>query len=835
MRKKHFYAKNITILAFLLLQITVILTSCEFFVKFYDNGKSAVTEHVHIEELVPGVRATCMDPGRTDATRCAVCGVYLKSAQVINPVEHTVRILRAIEGTCTREGLTEGSHCEECGLIFVEQELTGYVHEVVKDEAVLPTCTIPGKTDGSHCKLCGAVIEEQKEIPAAHKLPLSQEKLSKCVTVDSVYIANCTVCGIEVKQKYTSLPEHCAVAVPELAATCGTTGKTAGEECMHCGKALSGREKIDITTETHSFDGGKCTVCGIDGDSTVGLYYEVVEGKYAVLRSFSRVTAEKAVISSSFMGYPVKYIDCSGGSVNNEYIKELVIPEGISEIREHSFSVMPNLSKVSLPSTLEKIGEYAFFADSKLSDVILPDGLYDIGDFAFSRTGITSLTIPKSVTAMSQTAFSMCEKLSSVTVSEENPRFASLGNLVIEKGTKTLYMYVANGAELILPDDGSIRKIGEMAFSHNMLLKGLIIPECITEIGNNAFSESALEGIVLSPKTVKIGGGAFSRSALKAITLPGTVTDIGSNIFTECASLEIVILGEGLREIGHAMFWGCPISEIQLPSTLSIIGSRAFEATNLKGISIPFGVTHIGEYAFAGTKISHALIPDSVIYVGDGVFEQNSVLENVLVGASVSNLSSDWFSGNPALRAVNVSAMNPYFVTRGENVFEKETGTLILSLMKGDVSFDYGEITGFADRPFLFASKVTSIKLPQSLKTIGNSAFRGMNLKEIELPENIVFIGAFAFSECRALEKIVLPEGLIGISDYLFHSCDGLRSVSIPRGIRSIGENAFKDCKALRDIKYSGTKAEWKKIDIGKAAFSDSTEIKCGDGIVVIK
>lgn len=80
------------------------------------------------------------------------------------------------------------------------------------------------------------------------------------------------------------------------------------------------------------------------------------------------------------------------------------------------------------------------------------------------------------------------------------------------------------------------------------------------------------------------------------------------------------------------------------------------------------------------------------------------------------------------------------------------------------------------------SSKLSSVKLPQSLKTIGNSAFnRCSNLKEIEIPNGIETIG-----------------------DHAFWSC-GLSSVVIPTSVKKIGSYAFENNRSLMEVFFLGS------------------------------
>lgn len=93
-------------------------------------------------------------------------------------------------------------------------------------------------------------------------------------------------------------------------------------------------------------------------------------------------------------------------------------------------------------------------------------------------------------------------------------------------------------------------------------------------------------------------------------------------------------------------------------------------------------------------------------------------------------------------------------------------------------------VKGFSGR------KISSVKLSQSLKTIGDMAFDGCsNLKEIEIPNGIETIGSTAFRNC-ALTSLVIPESVKSIDGYAFNNCKHLMEVffvgnKAPKGIEN--------------------------------------------------
>lgn len=134
------------------------------------------------------------------------------------------------------------------------------------------------------------------------------------------------------------------------------------------------------------------------------------------------------------------------------------------------------------------------------------------------------------------------------------------------------------------------------------------------------------------------------------------------------------------------------------------------------------------------------------------------------------------------------------------------------------------------DEIFRINTTMTSIVLPDTIKSIGICAFRRCSgLKEINLPITTTFISFGAFIRCKSLEIISLPENVKMIGNNAFWGCTSLKNISLQEGITLIGANAFLGCTALKEITIpSSVKA------IDNCAFGDSTQSKCGLEIVNI-
>ena len=110
------------------------------------------------------------------------------------------------------------------------------------------------------------------------------------------------------------------------------------------------------------------------------------------------------------------------------------------------------------------------------------------------------------------------------------------------------------------------------------------------------------------------------------------------------------------------------------------------------------------------------------------------------------------------------------------------------------------------DNVFYCCNSLKSIKLPESLRVIGNYAFDNcVNLENIAIPEGVVTIGNGAFHTCLALTDIEIPESVRSIGDYAFAGCRNLSDVRISHGAETIGESAFDSCDSLNELVIPGS------------------------------
>ena len=123
-------------------------------------------------------------------------------------------------------------------------------------------------------------------------------------------------------------------------------------------------------------------------------------------------------------------------------------------------------------------------------------------------------------------------------------------------------------------------------------------------------------------------------------------------------------------------------------------------------------------------------------------------------------------------------------------------------------------VVGIAKRAFSGERKITKIKVPDGITSVGDYAFSNCSkLTSIILPDGVTNMGTQAISYCSRLKTVVIPAGVTAIKTATFFSCNNLEDVVIPSSVKSISTQAFASAN-LKKIYYGGTKEEWEKIKL---------------------
>jgi riboflavin synthase alpha subunit len=300
-------------------------------------------------------------------------------------------------------------------------------------------------------------------------------------------------------------------------------------------------------------------------------------------------------------------------------------------------------------------------------------------------------------------------------------------------------------------------------------------------------------GNIVVPATIEYGGVTY------------TVTTIGENAFAQNEVVNSVVLSEGIQIIENSAFMQCNnMTWVELPSTITSIGYWSFSFTRklryvISKIEEPFDIdkssffadnyTLNGVESFASSAailyvpagsrskyLSHTGWEQfPVIFEGDRQEEKVGDLKYAYATSSLeAAVIADDYSG---LESVSI----PPTVSIGENAYT---------------------VKAIESSAFRECINLNSVTLSEGLVYVGGEAFWRCNNAEFSaLPSTIIHIGYEAFDSCNRIAKLVIPEGCTTIDVGAFEWCGvELKRVELPSTLTYIGERAFVGSQNLKFV-----------------------------------
>ena len=243
--------------------------------------------------------------------------------------------------------------------------------------------------------------------------------------------------------------------------------------------------------------------------------------------------------------------------MEGKYSGDIIIPEkvkgndGVEYVvtlfGASCFELCSGLTSITIPSSVTSLGA-SCFSCSSLTSITIPSSVTSLGDCCSSGCrGLTSITIPSSVTSLGVVCFAGCSGLTSITI------------------------------------PSSVTSLGESCFYGCSGLTSITIPSSVTSIGDDCFGDC---------------------SSLTSITIPSSVTSLGDNCFEDCRGLTSITIPSSVTSLSDHCFYNCSsLTSITIPSSVTSLGGYCFyNCSSLTSITIPSSVTSLRDYCFSDCK-----------------------------------------------------------------------------------------------------------------------------------------------------------------------------------------------------------------------------------------
>ena len=176
---------------------------------------------------------------------------------------------------------------------------------------------------------------------------------------------------------------------------------------------------------------------------------------------------------------------------------------------------------------------------------------------------------------------------------------------IISQDGKTLTKCEFSKLGTVISVPAGITKIANGVFAEAPVTK-VILPDSVTEIGQNLFSSSeTLEDVKLPSNLTSLKPFTFAGcSSLRRITMPDNITSFPEGLFWGCISLPEIPFRNGMEALEQDVFRDCEsITSIQIPPSVKVIKTGALSGcTNLSTIVFPAGLENIQDRSLAGLK-----------------------------------------------------------------------------------------------------------------------------------------------------------------------------------------------------------------------------------------
>ena len=313
-----------------------------------------------------------------------------------------------------------------------------------------------------------------------------------------------------------------------------------------------------------------------------------------------------------------------------------------------------------------------------------------------------------------------------------------------------------------------VKRTGNYSFAYMSLLEKVVLPECLTIIGEGSFNQcKSLQNVELPKSLKEIRQWAFGYCAFLNVVIPDGVNTLGNRAFSKCPNLKNITIPISVTDIGAGIFEDCT-SLVTVFLHNSILYTGANDArdffrycTKLKDVYLgPMEV--LGAYMFEGcSSLKYIEIEEGTEEIDSGVFKDCTTLERISIPDSVTFINATAFTNCPLLNIVcSQGSYAENFAIENDIPYEYHT-------MSSKIVRDSENLIKMINNFHYYGNKDIEVKsseffiLDEVLNINDGAISNGLLVIPIEL-------GEFSSISCLnsgQVEKIIIPRGCFFMSD----------------------------------------------------------------------
>ena len=471
--------------------------------------------------------------------------------------------------------------------------------------------------------------------------------------------------------------------------------------------------------------------------------------------------------------------------------------------------------------------------------------------FSFS-TGLTSVTLPSSITRIEYNAFYKCSGLTAITI----PAAVNyIGSQAFVDCTGLTRVNIPNLASWL-----GIEMVNEYSnplyYAHNLYvastkLTDMTVPSSVTQIKQNAM---------------------VGCTSITTVTLHDNVTTVGYAAFKNCSNLGTLTLGEGVTAMGGSAFNGCSaLNSIHSNATTPpAINATTFDSNTYAGAlyvpdyharsayrnapywqnfsyigsmkdydfevnGIYYKITSTSSNTVSVSRINHydegysgdVVIPETVTHDGTtytvaaldfNAFTASPGLTSVTIPATVTTVVEAFFN-NMATNLTSITCLAIVPPTGMTQMTSDQYAGVTVTVPKNSVAAyqansgwgQFATIQGMAydfERDGLCYNITGSNAVEVTYRSTSYNSYSGpvsipASVTLAGVTYNVTAVGASAFRNSTGLTSITFPTSIKSIGNYAFYQCTGLTNgLLLPQGLESIGNYAFAHCTGITSVLF---------------------------------